>query len=153
MKICPKCKYWYEASDFNKNKSKSDGLSTYCRDCAKKCALESARRHRDTQRMYYIQNKERTKDSRREANWRAHGIQLTEVEFHKRLLEQKYKCAICFERPNHRLAVDHDHYTGRVRGLLCKNCNRALGYFKDNMEHLQNAVGYLKLGELVYANR
>jgi len=57
-------------------------------------------------------------------------------------------CAICGRRPGkRRLAVDHDHQTGEVRGLLCASgdygCNKGLGYFDDNVEVLRRAVAYL----------
>lgn len=42
------------------------------------------------------------------------------------------------------LVVDHDHNTGVVRGLLCHNCNRALGLLQDNPETLEVAIAYLK---------
>ena len=42
------------------------------------------------------------------------------------------------------LVVDHDHKTGKVRGLLCHNCNRALGLLKDSTEYLENCISYLK---------
>ena len=42
------------------------------------------------------------------------------------------------------LAVDHDHDTGKVRGLLCSNCNNGLGRFYDNVELLQNAIEYIE---------
>lgn len=55
---------------------------------------------------------------------------------------QNNKCAICgCSEP---LVIDHDHTTGRVRGLLCHACNNGIGRFKDNIEYLLNAVAYLQ---------
>ena len=60
----------------------------------------------------------------------------------KRLLEgQDYKCAICENVDN--LAVDHCHSSGKIRGMLCNNCNNGIGRFKDNINSLQNAIKYL----------
>lgn len=59
---------------------------------------------------------------------------------------QEGKCAICKEpsKDGTSLAMDHNHETHEFRGLLCKECNRALGLFGDNIDVLQNAVIYLK---------
>jgi len=65
---------------------------------------------------------------------------------------QDGKCAIGGASQGHRsrygkvcrLAVDHDHRTGKVRGLLCNNCNRGLGRFKDSLANLEAAARYLK---------
>lgn len=61
---------------------------------------------------------------------------------------QNYKCRICGKHKNettHRvLDVDHDHDTGRIRGLLCNSCNAGLGLFKDNQTNLLRAIQYLK---------
>ncbi len=63
------------------------------------------------------------------------------------LLEaQDGRCGICGEQPGHTLCVDHDHVTGRVRGLLCRECNHMLGNARDNIATLHAAVSYL--GEL-----
>lgn len=63
------------------------------------------------------------------------------------LLHQKQdgKCAICFEEPSTQrgLHLDHCHETGAIRGLLCHNCNVALGCFKDNPALLMRAIKYL----------
>lgn len=65
--------------------------------------------------------------------------------------EQGGKCKLCggegfLMRKHHKtkLVVDHCHSTGKIRGLLCHNCNRALGLMQDNVETLQNAIDYLK---------
>lgn len=61
------------------------------------------------------------------------------------LAEQGGVCAICFgTNGNHRLAVDHYHVTGTVRGLLCHNCNQAIGKFKDSPEIVKRALAYLR---------
>lgn len=58
--------------------------------------------------------------------------------------QQKGKCAICCkEKGIHGLVVDHDHKSGKVRGLLCNSCNKALGFFQDDIEILTNAINYL----------
>ena len=64
-------------------------------------------------------------------------------EMHK---AQQGKCAICNEEPKTKrgLHVDHDHETGKVRGLLCHGCNVALGSFKESVTLLNKAVEYLR---------
>lgn len=69
---------------------------------------------------------------------------MTIAEYDALLEAQGGGCAICGELdPNFRLAIDHDHKTGRNRGLLCSNHNRALGWFKDDRTLLIRAVQYL----------
>lgn len=72
---------------------------------------------------------------------------ITLAEYDELLKDQNYKCAICGnedEVEGRRLAIDHCHSQGHVRGLLCGKCNRGLGLFNDNPELLNNAIGYLK---------
>lgn len=59
---------------------------------------------------------------------------------------QEGKCKICGkELPDGEyLCIDHDKATGEVRGLLCNNCNRALGFFHDDVNSLQKAIKYLE---------
>jgi len=70
---------------------------------------------------------------------------ITDAEFRQRLLEQDGKCKICGKDdwlPNGP-CVDHDHATGNIRGLLCFNCNRGIGAFKDDSALVEKAVKYL----------
>lgn len=56
---------------------------------------------------------------------------------------QENKCAICKQEFSSTPCVDHDHKTGKVRGLLCQKCNKIMGQFNDNVSTFQNAVIYL----------
>lgn len=58
------------------------------------------------------------------------------------LLDQDKKCAIC--KQSKQLVIDHCHKNNNVRGLLCNQCNLAIGLFKDNILYLNNAIEYLK---------
>jgi hypothetical protein len=64
------------------------------------------------------------------------------------LVQQSGACAVCCCTLNSsrysKLAVDHDHRTGKVRGLLCTNCNTALGLMKDSPRRLRAAAAYLE---------
>lgn len=71
---------------------------------------------------------------------------ITLEQYDTMLEAQNYKCAICGnedEVEGRRLAIDHCHTSGKVRGLLCGKCNRGLGLFYDNKELLSNAIKYL----------
>lgn len=75
---------------------------------------------------------------------KAYGI--TPEDYDAMLARQGGLCAIC--RNAAKLVVDHNHVTGKVRGLLCPECNQAIGLLKENRESLRNAVVYLD-GELL----
>lgn len=67
---------------------------------------------------------------------------LTPDEYDQMLLGQNSVCAICDE-PGYPLNVDHDHMTGKIRGLLCVPCNQGIGHFRDSTKYLLRAVSYL----------
>jgi hypothetical protein len=65
------------------------------------------------------------------------------------LAEQENCCAICGStatgsKNKGQFSVDHDHITGKIRGLLCTRCNTGLGSFRDNKEFLRKAISYLE---------
>jgi hypothetical protein len=96
---------------------------------------ENAVRHRVTQRRY--RNSARGRRLRRARNY---GI--TNEQFDALVIEQGGLCWICRDEM-HTPHIDHDHETGRVRGLLCYRCNNGLGLFRDNPIALARAILYL----------
>ena len=90
------------------------------------------------------QKTHRTTAERREFHLRGkYGI--TSIEYDQLRVIQNGACALCF-RTDRKLGVDHNHQTGKVRGLLCNSCNTALGAMNDDPDRLQNAIQYLKKG-------
>ncbi len=69
------------------------------------------------------------------------GYKITYLEYLNLVEKQKGICALCNEPKQ--LFIDHEHNTGQVRGLLCRNCNLGLGFFKDNLILLDKAKKYL----------
>jgi len=70
---------------------------------------------------------------------------ITLAEYNEMLIRQGGVCAICESSPGRRrLEVDHCHATGKVRGLLCEICNRALGHFQDSPKIFRSAAEYLE---------
>lgn len=81
---------------------------------------------------------------RQRARLSLYGV--TEPELWQLLKEQGNRCAICHlgVATPWDLAIDHNHVTGKVRGLLCIRCNQGIGMLKDNPEYLRNAAAYLE---------
>jgi hypothetical protein len=72
---------------------------------------------------------------------------MTVDEYEEFVAAHGEKCAICGtgqDVQGFRLAIDHDHVTGKVRGLLCAKCNLGVGYFRDNPQLLEEGAKYLR---------
>lgn len=100
----------------------------------------------ERQRRYYERHPERRKDTQLRYD---HGVGLEYLNQH--LINQNFKCAICecvldksSKNTSPHIDHDHDHTTDQKRGVLCHSCNSALGLFKDSIEILGKAVGYLQ---------
>jgi hypothetical protein len=79
-------------------------------------------------------------------NWRLKKYyNLTSEQFDAMEKSQDGRCAICYDPPpdGEFLVVDHDHQTGKIRGLLCHNCNRSIGGLKDSIKVLRATLNYL----------
>ena len=105
--------------------------------CTTKC------RSRSHMREWRAKNPERNKQTSRRAKIKkAYSISLEEYD--KIFKSQGGLCAICYDsEKGKRLAVDHCHSTGKIRGLLCQTCNRGLGMFYDNPVLLRRAISYV----------
>lgn len=75
---------------------------------------------------------------------------ITPEYFEKMFEAQGKRCAVCGTykngKSNYRFCVDHDHKTGKIRGVLCIKCNVLIGQSDDNVQTLQNAIDYLSKG-------
>lgn len=128
-----------------------------CRIFAQRTYQKNVEKIRDRARKNYEKNKESRKASMKEYSRknrrtlrdaqlrRAYGI--THDEYDARLERQGGRCGLCKNEraPGTRaFAVDHDHATGAIRGLLCKPCNTGLGCFKDNPELMEAGAQYVR---------
>ena len=82
-------------------------------------------------------------------NWRGaikRKFGITPETYYQLSESQSHLCAICngIDDRGAKLAVDHCHNTGKIRGLLCRKCNVALGYLNDDIVLLESALNYLK---------
>lgn len=116
MKVCPQCEMSKEESAFCRNKNRPDGLQIYCRLC-----------------MATYQ---------REWNLRTQfGLSVTDYE--EMLASQGGVCAICGNPPKrNNLSVDHDHVTGKIRGILCPRCNLHVEWAID---HATEIAQYMEI--------
>lgn len=129
MKICSKCKKEKNHWEFSINNNR-DGLAMTCNECV---------------RIYYLQNRKQYAENKL---WRRYGI--TKIQYKLMLKSQNEVCAICGKMETKKqhgkvqiLSVDHDHITGRIRGLLCFDCNTKLGTL-ENKDWLRKAKRYLE---------
>lgn len=131
MKLCKGCQNNLPDNKFSITDKKKGTLRSLCIKCSNEKDIE--RYHR-----------ERKEESRNKHLKRNFGITLEEYDA---LLEkQDNHCEICPRTPEEngrRLCVDHDHKTGKVRGLLCTPCNTLLGQANDNEDILLKAIQYL----------
>jgi hypothetical protein len=134
MKKCTKCGVQKPLSEFYKDKLKLDKLRNSCKVC-------------DKLKSYLWRKKD---PARTRECWRSSKLKkkynITNQQYEEMKIAQNNKCEICNVELGfgHLSAIDHCHKTGKVRALLCRNCNLLLGNAKDSEDILKSALKYLK---------
>lgn len=134
MQRCLYCERDLPFDHFGADRNMKSGRDARCLECVR--SYMRARHH-----LY--------KDGGK-LTWRKRHLErtygLTEDEYNALLTAQNGVCAICCGVPKGRrsLVVDHDHKTGKVRGLLCSPCNTGLGGFRDSRMRMRTAIAYLE---------
>jgi hypothetical protein len=129
IKRCPSCNEDKASEEYSYDKSKADGCGAYCKECRRKKSKVRQQKYSTELRSYQRKIK--------------YGM--SDEEWNLLFDSQGNKCAICpaTTHGNKNWHIDHDHSTGKVRGLLCHNCNLMLGHAKDNVDTLSAAIKYL----------
>lgn len=173
MKTCRKCSTFLSLEFFSKNSQSTDGLNSRCKSCVKLSRIPHVPKANPAtcsscdqpHPLGHTGRRRKCKSCRDkvwEENRRREGLD-PEILRHrlfrkegseeaKIFLERVFgTCEICgkSEKPIEgikaaKLCVDHCHTTGKIRGILCRGCNTALGSFRDNLESLRSAVKYLE---------
>lgn len=150
-KKCRICSQEKPLDLFEKATYQIDGISGRCRACATEAQKKWVEAHgeevraaaRQRQRVYRERKKrgEKFVPKYMKRGFKAH--RMNPGDYKNMMASQGGKCAICSRAPK-RLYVDHDHKSGKVRALLCLQCNIGIGHFGENIDMLNRAIEYLK---------
>jgi len=152
MKTCTRCGKEKQKSEFHKANREPDGLKYWCKECS--LSYNSAYRKRKPRRIHFFRTHELRHQKKTMSSYVAIGRStnynlrarygITLREYNILLDKQNGVCAVCGRGPGKRsLHVDHCHKTGRIRALLCSNCNSTLGKVRDDINILNKLIEYL----------
>ena len=165
IKICTKCKIEKNINEFNKCSRNRDGRDYVCADCKaegkREYYTENVERERKKRRDYGIKHKiERAEygkqykeknrkrirlDCRNYYYLKTHGISLKQKE--QMIVDQDYKCLSCGTDlrlvAHDKTCVDHDHKSGKIRGILCHHCNVCLGLLGEDVNRVYKLAEYI----------
>lgn len=153
VKQCSICKEIKSLHSFKKNRRGVNGFNSECLEC------EKTRRRKYYEKILVTNPEYHKSAHRKRLHWKAslkRNYGITPEDYNNMFVLQEGKCAICGIHQsdlNITLHVDHNHFTGEVRGLLCPLCNAGLGAFKDNTELLDSAKKYLSTNKNKYVQR
>lgn len=141
LRQCAKCRRWKSPRSFHRRFDRGKGWQSHCMDCKRE--IKRARR-----RKLVVRSREK-EQNRLSVLKAVYG--LSAHRWAKLMRAQKGRCAICGKKETSvvkgglaSLSVDHNHRTGRIRGLLCRKCNTGLGMFKDSVKTMKAAITYLR---------
>jgi len=167
MKICKHCGESKSLDQFSTHINTKDRLYPWCKKCSSEhnIIVQNARRKTDIEyakKYGKVNNERRRKKYANESEYRTQQLRraeesrlkrvygITQVQYDQMLKDQNGVCKICgYANPVSKkgtpraLAVDHDHISGKIRGLLCNSCNSLLGHAHDNCDLLRAALKYL----------
>jgi hypothetical protein len=136
---------WYKK---NKEKAKKNSLANYEK---KKDIINAKRKKKRADNPEEVRSKARKSYNpivSKVSSWKNAGIKNMTYELYLKMVSQQNDCcAICSDHRDtmkRNLDVDHDHITGKVRGLLCSKCNTGIGKLKESIDILEKAINYLK---------
>ena len=151
-KKCTKCGIQKDLSEFYKRPERKSGYHSSCKKCSMKRNEKWRQNNKEKAYSYNKKWKAANETSRKEKDAdtrykKKYGI---DTETVCGMLESQGGCAICGKRLEvrsksieSRAVVDHCHDTGRVRGILCNNCNTGIGHLKDDPDIVKSALDYL----------
>ena len=136
QKRCTKCSEYKDFNKFDKRKASKDGLTSQCTVCLRVKAMKVRKDNPESTRANNLKNR----------------FDMTIEQYNIIFLKQKGKCRICNNAETmvdqkgtiKWLSCDHNHNTGKVRGLLCNACNTGIGKMGDSIKVLESAIKYLK---------
>lgn len=138
LKRCSKCREAKPETEFHTYQARGETrLMAKCKTCHQAVAEDWNRRNPERRRELRAAYGKR---NRRRNRARQYGLTVEELDAME--AAQGGRCLICRE-PAEKLAIDHCHTTGKVRGLLCTPCNKGLGHFRDQPARLIAAALYL----------
>lgn len=142
-KICSSCKEEKHITAFSPREDGADGFRNSCRKCrSESCELTRNKENRKLYNSEYYTSKARERHLR-------HKFGITLDQYEELLNRQENCCAVCKRHKDNfktNLAVDHDHITGEIRGLLCTHCNRYHVGRHRNGDLLRNIASYVEGG-------
>ena len=142
-KVCSKCKEVKSLDSFFRCRQRSVNKAAYCKICSRQWARDNKDKINTYARAYRARHPQQVRDYVRKLEYK-NDFGITLADYDRMFENQKGFCAICQRHQScfsRRLAVDHDHITGKIRGLLCDPCNRGMGMLKEH--NLQRALDYL----------